>query len=495
MKTFDIKQLNTLFNPKSVAAVGATGTFGKWGFNIFSLLLEKRVNGVKVYPVNPSLTEVHGVKCYKNVVDIPEQVELAVITVPAAHVLQVMRDCVKKGIKLAVVITAGFAELGAEGAEIQKEIVEVARGGGLRFIGPNTMGYFSTASDFNTCVFFNNMGKKGRVGFISQSGNIGAYVLVRGIEGGLGFSKFIGTGNEADVTLEDCLEYLGQDEETKVIILYMEGLRQGRRFFELAREITRKKPIVALKVGRTAAGMKAAQSHTSALSGSDVVYDAMYKQCGEIRVDKVNELFTTAVALVQQPLMKGNRVAVLTLGGGFGVLVTDILEKAGLEMASLSQHTLDRLDAILPPFWSHGNPVDMVASGAHAYSCLEALIDDENVDAVYYLAVTAGNLQMSDNRLKDIPITERAKAKLAIEEYARQEAEGIDMIRAHVNKYQKPVVFCPTTPSGQLWESASYQKLRDSNIWVYSLPEVGAMAIARLARYGEYRRSCESQDL
>lgn len=492
MKASDIEKFECMFNPSSVAVIGATNALGKWGFDLMWVLLRSRnSNRRRIYPVNLTETEVHGIKAYPRVTEIPEPVDLAIIVVPAAHVVSVMKDCVDKGVKSAVVITAGFAELGEEGMKIQRELVDVARSGGIRFIGPNTMGHFSTGSGFNSVSIVDDIGEKGRIGLISQSGNIGIYNVMRGLEDGISFSKFIGTGNEADITLEDCLEYLGQDEETKVIAMYVEGLRKGRRFFELAREITRKKPIVAIKVGRTEAGTKAARSHTSALSGSDTIYDAVFKQCGVIRVDELAELFGTAAALAYQPMMTGNRVGIVTRGGGFGVLASDACQARGLVIPALSSHTMDQLNEVLPPYWSHGNPVDMVASSAYAYHCIKAVMSDDNIDAVYYLSVTDFNPSFNMDKLVCVPPANQPEARRMIEEYNREQADGIAAAAKGMSEYRKPIIFCAVTPNRKLWTSEMYFRLRDNGALIYPAPEDGAKILARLAEYGRYRQGVE----
>ncbi|MCD6358819.1 MAG: CoA-binding protein [Dehalococcoidia bacterium] len=485
----DIEKIECIFNPQSVAVIGATDTFGKWGFDLIRAVVKNRGKR-KIYPVNIREEEVCGIKSFHRVTDIPETVDFAVIVVPAPHVVSVMRDCAKKGVKAAIVITAGFAEMGEKGKELQKELVSVARDGGIRFIGPNTMGHFSTLSGFDTLTLLPVAFKRGEIGLISQSGNIGGYVLLRGLEEGVGFSKFIGTGNEADLTLEDYLEYLGQDDNTKVIALYIEGLRQGRRFFELAREISKKKPIVALKVGRTSAGMKAAQSHTSALSGADRIYDAMFKQCGVIRVDEVAELYDTAIALLRQPIMKGNRVGILTRGGGFGVLSSDACQARGLDVSTLSPRTIDGLNAILPPYWSHGNPVDTVAATGCTYEALRLMLDDENIDAIYYVAVIDKDPRLNIGRLIDIAPSKREQAERLVAEYNSRELESVDMMLSHMGEYQKPIVFCSSRPGRKPWDSELYHRFRDDGVMIYSAPEDGAKVLARLAEYGRYLRSC-----
>lgn len=242
------EQLDNLFKPRSVALIGASSTLGKWGFNILTLLLSDK--GREIYAVNKHEAEVLGLKAYPSILEVPAPVDLAIITVPFQDVPTTMEECIRKGVKSAVVISGGLAESGEEGAKVQNQLVEVARRGGIRFVGPNCMGFFDTSSDFNTVIFLPPL-RKGSVALISQSGNSGQSIITLGIERGLGFSKYVSSGNEADLHYEDYLEYMAQDDETRVILGYIEGLRGGQRFFELAKETTKKKPIVVIKAGRT----------------------------------------------------------------------------------------------------------------------------------------------------------------------------------------------------------------------------------------------------
>ncbi|PIU23493.1 MAG: hypothetical protein COT13_02770, partial [Chloroflexi bacterium CG08_land_8_20_14_0_20_45_12] len=293
-------QIEAIFNPASIAVVGASNTWGKWGFDIFNNVLTSSAVH-KVYPVNKNATEVRGIKAYPTVRELPESVDFVIVAVPFQSVPEVMIDCVQKRIKTALIISAGLAETGAEGVKLERDIIAIATAGRIRVVGPNCMGNFNTAINLSTLRQGLTI-KKGKIGLISQSGGFAWHILQCGTEMGVGFSKFVSSGNEADLHLEDFLEYLGQDEETKVITAYIEGLREGKRFFTLAKNITRRKPIVVMKVGRTKAGAKAAKSHTAAIAGSDVVHDAMFKQSGVIRVDEVEELFDVAAALLRQPL-------------------------------------------------------------------------------------------------------------------------------------------------------------------------------------------------
>jgi len=371
------QQLDCLFDPQSVAVIGASNDMMKWGFNILNKLLSQ--GGREIYAVNRKGTEVQGLKGYRNIGEVPGPVDVAVITVPYQDIPAAMQDCVNKGVKAAVVISGGLAETGAEGARVEQEAVEIARRGGIRFVGPNCMGNFNAFANFFTVPYLPPV-RPGPLSLISQSGNTSQSIVYLAYEAGLGFSKYVSSGNEADLHFEDYLEYFAQDEETKIIVGYIEGLREGRRFFELAKEITKKKPVVIIKAGRTEAGTRAALSHTASLAGSDAVSDAAFKQCGVIRVDDMGELVDVALALLGQPLPRGRRVGVLSTGGGGAVMAADAMMRQGLELPALSPVTIEKLSSIFPWRWSHGNPVDN-GGDPFDYASLWAMMDDENIDA------------------------------------------------------------------------------------------------------------------
>lgn len=375
-----------LFAPNSVAMVGASDVPGSWGFNITQRLVQSKNR--RIYPVNPSHPTIQGMTAYKTVTDIPDQIDLAIIAVPAARVPRVMSDCVAKSIKAAVVISGGFSETGEEGRALEREVVEIARRGGIRFIGPNTMGHANPCADFSILGFMAKL-LPGPVGFASQSGNMGSRIMHLTMSQGIGFSKFVCTGNEATLRLEDYLEFMARDEDTRAIAFYIEGLREARRFLSLARSVTPRKPIVVMKSGSTGGARAAARSHTGALAGSDAIYSAAFKQAGVIRAETEDEVADVLAALVKQPLPRGDRVAILTMGGGFGVVAAESCEKEGLRMATLSEKTMSTLDGMLPARWPHGNPVDLAGMDTLGESvvlnCLQALIEDEGVDALISL--------------------------------------------------------------------------------------------------------------
>ncbi len=405
-----------LFSPENVAMVGASDVPGSWGFNIMRTLLH--ANTRKTYPVNPSHPVVMGMNTYKSVTDIPEAIDLAVIAVPAARVPQVMRDCVQKGVKSAIVISGGFSETGEEGRQLEKEVVEIARQGSIRFIGPNTMGHSNAHAKFSILGFTGKV-FAGPVSFAAQSGNMGSRIMQLGNAQGVGFSKFVCTGNEATIRLEDYLEFYANDEDTKVITFYIEGLREAKRFLKLAKETTRRKPIVVMKSGATKGAQAAARSHTGALAGSDEVYTAAFRQAGIIRAETEDEVADVLTGLVKQPLPRGNRVGILTMGGGYGVVTSEAMEKDGFQLAKLSQKTLDKLDSLLPARWSHGNPVDLAGMDTMGddtvMQCLEAMLEDSGVDALISLIGLARSGQMMPPGLRapDKNISEARDNRLA----------------------------------------------------------------------------------
>ena len=385
-----------------------------------------------------------------------------------------------------------MGETGEEGAELEREIVNTARQGGLRFVGPNCMGHFNNANDFSTLRMPIPVGK-GEVGVIAQSGGFAGHILQCGVEMGVGFSKLVSVGNEADLRFEDFLEYLAQDDETKVITGYIEGLKDGRRFFRLAKDITRRKPIVVTKVGRTEAGTRAAWGHTGHMAGSDAVYDAMFKQAGVIRVDEVEDLFDVAGALLRQPLPKGDRVAILTGGGGFGCVTADACERLGLDLAPLSPQTIERLNAILPARWPHGNPVDTVAAGFVTYPCIWPLLEDDNLDALLVIggigmtamwARQAASMQSLVGQADDAPsfIEQMEQMFRAREE---EELQGLDRLFEYMDRCQKPVII-----SGRVAEdmrsSPVFKKLQENGILMYPTPERATKVLAHLVEYSRY---------
>ncbi len=465
-----------LFAPDSVALIGASNTRGSWGYGIMRHLLTSAKR--KIYPVNPTAKEILGIPAYDSVVNIPGVVDLAVIAVSAPKVPQVMQQCVQKGVKTALVVSGGFAETGEQGSKLESELIKIAREGGIRFIGPNTMGHADTSSKLCTLAWIGEI-TPGPVALISQSGNMGHRILQNGMSLGIGFSKFVSVGNEADLHLEDYLEYLAQDKKTKVITAYIEGLREGRRFLKLARETTINKPIVAIKAGRTKESARAIRSHTANLAGSDAVYEAAFKQAGVIRVEDDDELCDVVTALLYQPLPRTNQVGILTIGGGLGVVAAEASEREGLEVAKLTSSTIEKLNACLPPRWSHGNPVDMagisLAENPTVFSALWALMEDENVDAILLQAPVG----ISTKRLSAAFNREEIRA------FRESERDNLDILRQRVPKHGKPILM--VKPAVEFASDPQVSSLlRRERLPVYSTPRRAARVLNHLAWYRRY---------
>jgi acyl-CoA synthetase (NDP forming) len=454
----------------------------------------------RVYPVNNKQETVQGVKAYPSVRDLPEPVDFAAIVIPYPDVPNVIQQCVEKGVKTALIITAGLGETGEEGARLEREIVGLARRTGMRMVGPNCMGHFNGINGFSTLRMSFPI-TRGSIGVISQSGGFAMHILMSGMEMGAGFSKFVSVGNEADLHFEDFLEYMSRDPDTKVITGYIEGLRQGPRFFKLASETTRRKPIVVVKVGRTPAGAKAARSHTSAIAGTDAVYDAAFKQAGVLRVDTVEELFDVATALLRLPLPAGNRVGILTSGGGFGCVTSDACERLGLKVAPLSPQTIERLNQVLPDRWPHSNPVDTVATGIAnvTYDCAWPLMDDPNLD----MLMIVGGVGMGSMIPRFVPAGAVAASQVgeaqALVDMARQlfagrekqEIEGLDKLFEYMDRLKKPVIIS-THVTDATRGSAVFKKLQEHGVMMYPTPERAAAVAAKLVEYGKYLKGVEA---
>jgi len=374
--------LDAFFTPRSIAVVGASRNPQKLGYVLLDNLTRGGFGG-PVYPVNPNAESVLGRAAYAHVDEIPGPVDLAVLTIPAAAVPAVIDECARKGVPAAVVITAGFRETGAEGAARERELQEHARAGNVRIIGPNSLGIINTFASLNA-TFSESAPHRYEIAVVSQSGAMATAILdwARAID--VGFSKFVSLGNMADVDETDLLDYLRADPQTKVIVSYLEGFSDGRRFLAAARRVTAVKPLVIMKVGRSAAGARAAQSHTGALASSDAIVDAAFRQAGIVRAYTMEELFDYTLAFSFLPLPRGPRLALVTNAGGPGVMATDAVERYGLQLAQLSPVSRDRLAEGLPAAASSANPIDVLGdAAADRYQfAIEIALNDPNVDGV-----------------------------------------------------------------------------------------------------------------
>ena len=419
--------LNNFFNPQSIAVIGASRTPGKVGYDILKNIIQYGYEGA-VYPINPSAGEILGRKSYPSLQDVPGKVDLAVVVVPSKNVLDVIGQCGAKGIDSAIVITAGFRESGVEGSKLEAELISKAKEAGVRFIGPNCLGMIDTHSKVNAS-FAAGMPAKGSIGFFSQSGALCLAILDRALPDEIGFSKFISMGNKADISDIDIMLALAEDDNTKVILGYIEGVGDGRKFMEVAAKVSRKKPVIILKSGITSSGAKAASSHTGALAGREAAFDAAFKQSGIIRVHTINELFNYAVAFANQPLPKGPNIAIITNSGGPGILAADACDKAGLQLIPLHKELVDELRTFLPPVASFYNPIDILGdSGADRYEkALNTALKDERINGFMVLLTPTATVNVEETAMAianisksiDRPILTSFMGKKSIETAAK----------------------------------------------------------------------------
>ena len=472
-----------LFEARSVALIGASADPRKWGFAMLRNLLNGGFEG-KVYPVNREADELGGLKVYRSVSDLPETPDLACIVVPPPAVVPMINECVAKGVKAGVVITAGFAELGEEGSRLQAEMVKEARKGGMVLVGPNCNGIMNPWHKLYV-DFPHFHVPPGPIAIVAQSGNVVDAMARQIMLKGLGCSLCVASGNEADLHIEDYLEYLSQDPHTKVILCYIEGFKDGRRFLKVAEEVSKKKPIIAIKVGRTQAGVRAASSHTASIAGSDAIFDAACRQAGVVRAASLDEMLNIGIAFLRQPIPKGRRLGIVTAGGGWGVLAADACAERGFDLVKFPDEVIKELDSFLPAWWSRGNPVDLVAgSFADAvFHSVEIVLACPSVDSVVFLSI--------------MPALKLKRMATPAEE-ASSEEWGSHMVQAVVDamerfnglaaKYNKPVIVASEHMfATAVQETKIIYALGQQNTMCYHQPHHAAQVLNALAEYGERR--------
>ena len=417
------EQLDKIMRPKAIAVIGASTKDHTIGSDIMKRLKEYNFTG-DIYPVNPKGGEIQGFKAYTSVKEIPGNVDLAIIVIAQKFVLNAIDECHEKGIKGICIISAGFKEAGEEGAQAERELVAKLKEYGMRCVGPNCLGVVNTAPDIRMDgCFAESLPERGNIGFVSQSGALGGGILNILKDLNLGFAQFISIGNQADVNAETAIEYWENEDDVQQILLYMESIQNPANFRKLATRITKKKPILALKAGRSAAGASAASSHTGSLAGADKAANALLQQSGVIREYSLKNLFATAKVFATSPIPKGDRVAIITNSGGPGIMATDAVCEYGMQMAKLSDATKEKLRSFLPAAASVKNPVDMIASAPieHYKQTLETVIADENVDMI-------GVIYLPFLGLKDIDV---AQALMEIKaKYPEKPIIGIFMTKS-----------------------------------------------------------------
>jgi acetyl coenzyme A synthetase (ADP forming)-like protein len=453
-----IKNIEPVMNPGSIAVVGATDRAGSVGLAVFRNILDAGFQGL-LYPVNPKAKSVQNVRAYPRLSSIPDEVDVAVIIVPAEIVCSVLEEAGQKQVKGAIVISAGFKEVGERGAERERQLKETAAKYDIRVIGPNCLGVINNNEKVRlNASFATKMPKPGNIAFISQSGALCTAVLDYAEGKNIGFSKFVSFGNKADVNEIDLLNYLKNDPDTHVILMYLEDVAHGRAFLETAREITWQahKPILAIKSGRSAEGALAAASHTGSLAGSDSAYDAIFRQSGILRVEGVDELFNCALAFAKQPIPKGNRIAIVTNAGGPGIMATDAAIRHELKIAAFSEQTKQKLKQELPPTASIRNPVDVIGDATHERyeAAIRHVLMDENVDGAIVI--------LTPQTMTDV---------LETAEIIPRVAKNID----------KPLL---CSFMGIVDVSEGIEHLEANGIPNYAFPEAAARAMAAMAFYG-----------
>ncbi len=456
-----MKQLDYFFNPKSVAIIGASHTPGKIGYAILANFIGAGFER-KIYPINPDTKPILGMKVYRSVLDVPEDLDLVAIVVPAAIVPKTLKECVKKKIEAIIIISAGFSEIGEEGKKLEIKCKKIIENAYTRILGPNCIGVYDPYTHVDTLFLARERcgrPKQGNIAFISQSGAVGSTILDWLSEQNIGISKFISYGNAMDINDCDLLEYLGDDDKSSVITAYLEGIEaSGKKFMRIAKKVTKKKPIVILKAGGTETGMKAVFSHTGSMAGSEKIYSAAFKQTGIIEADSWEELFDFARAFSTQPLPRGKKIAVITDGGGFGVLATDEADRQKIELPEPSEKLKGEMKEVMPSYASLHNPIDLTGDAdAERYKVVtEACLKSNEFDGV--IAIT----------LFQVPTLEKSVVD--------------EIIKLH-RKYKKPLLACAA--GGKFTEELS-GKLMTGGVPVYPTPERAVKTMKALIEYKEW---------
>ena len=479
--------LENLFNPQSIAMIGASANPRKWGLIILLNILKGNFKG-NVYPINPHEKSILGYRCYASVIDIPEAPDLAIITTPAKAVPSLMDQCGRKGIRFVVVISSDFSETGPEGARLEQEVIDRATRNGIRLVGPNSMGIFSARSSLHAQMP-PVMPLTGGVSMFSQSGNLGFQMLGWGAEEGVGFSKFVSSGNESDLSSVDYLRYFATDNDTRVILGYLEGVDNGADLIHAAKAISKHKPIIILKGGRTAPGGRAAASHTGAMAGASKIWQAALRQAGMIEVSTSQGLLDCAKAFANYPLPQGNRVGIITRGGGWGVITVDGCEENRLEVPPLPQNVIRKLDKILPKYWSRGNPVDLVATIAKDpyIECLEILMAWDGIDAILALGAKRGidSYPYSKEVKKPKPLVDAITlAAETIQQYAQKPDKVLMSLGELVKRYRKPII------AVSLASKLSHRSFLEAfQVVSYPTPERAVRVLSHMVDYTRFLKS------
>jgi acyl-CoA synthetase (NDP forming) len=458
--------LDPIFKPHSIAVIGASTQVEKWGHRMVVRPFNTGFRG-NLYPVNPGAKEIGGVKCFASISELPPNIDLAVVTLPSNQVPEALRQCIRQGIRGAVIISAGFAETGPEGKKLQDEILSIAREGRIPMVGPNCMGLWSDPVSLN--LAFEEAPMRGPLTFISQSGTLGNYLMLLAKGKGYGFRAFVSGGNQAMLEVADYLEYFGQDEKTRTVILYVEGFQDAGRFFRVAREVAQRKPILVYKAGRFDVGVRAALSHTASMAGNDKIFEALCRQAGLIRCYDPLHTFDMAMALASQPLARGNRVAIISGGGGYCVTMAEACVAWGLEVPQLDPSASDKIKQILQPFAPQPlNPVDTASDiRPMTYArVLDILMSLDYIDGVCMMIPFMFEFQL------------RSPASI------RELMDATEIICSLPKKYHKPMIgnMIPRAAVGP-----ALDLLKKAGIPFFATQDESARALHALVRYARIR--------
>ena len=453
--------IQKILKPNSIALIGASREPKKLGHITLKNLIEGGFKG-KIFPINPEAGEVLGLQVYQSVMKVPESIDLAVLAVPAVIVPKVIKECGQKGVKAAIIISAGFREVGPQGEVYEQETIEAAAEGGTRILGPNCLGVINASENLDATisrVIDPKKLKSGNIAFVSQSGAFGASLYSWAQGKGIGFDKLVSFGNMCDIDESDMFEFLATDEKTRVIVMYMEGVKDGRKFLKTSRKVSAIKPIVIMKIGRSTRGSKAAKSHTGALTGSNAIYEAAFKQSGIVKAANTNEMFDFAKAFATQPLPKGKKMVIVTNAGGPGVAATDACEEEGLELAEIDESSKKSIRALIPSFASALNPIDTTPQVSPRINgeIFKILLSNKSIDGA-------------------ISILVGSKPR----EYAEE------VVNAHVSvaqTYKKPLVLSWTADKSA---EDLVTKLEEKGVPVYETPERAVRSMSALQRYATF---------
>jgi acyl-CoA synthetase (NDP forming) len=476
-KTQRLEAIHHIFHPENIAILGASKNIMKWGTIIPANIISGGYQGT-IYPISLTQPQVLGLKAYSSIFDLPEPPDMVFICLPAEKTPELLHICGQAKANTLVIIAGGFSEVGEEGAQLEEQLKSAAkRYPQMAIVGPNTMGVANPHMSLYA-LMPTVTPDKGNIAFVSQSGNLGTQMMAFGMRQQVGFSKFVSSGNELVLRTEDFIEYFGEDPETAVILCYIEGIRDTKRFTQVAKQVSLKKPIIVYKAGKYESGRRAAQSHTGAISGSYELYQTLFNQSGIIEAQKTVDMIDYAKAFSRLPPLKGDRIGIISWGGGWGVITTDEVTKAGLKVPSLPAEIVAKIDKYLPPFWSKNNPIDLVGTlsrRAHSKS-FEALYES-GMDGIIALGIIVGKAFTAD-KYADFLDASHEEIKVFQEEFEQSDVKFLRKMKRLMKTHQKPIIIVSLMHS---------EEILKEDVVIYSMPEQAAQVMKKLHEYYQFR--------